>query len=93
MPGNPGVMGGVLGIAVTEVVLHGAQVGALVDQMAAGVPEHVGPDATELCGLASDPHDMIDSLVGELCLPLGHEQPGQIVLPGGEEGKSSYRYL
>ena len=33
MPGNTGVMGGVLGIAVTEVVLHGAQIGALVGQV------------------------------------------------------------
>ena len=46
--------------------------------------QHVRPDATELCGLASDPHDIIDGLAGELCLPLGHEQPGQLVLPGGE---------
>ena len=85
MPGNPGVMGGVLGIAVTQVVLHCAQVGALIGQVvAAGMAEHVRPDAPELCGLASDPHDIIDGLAGELCLPLGHEQPGQIVFPGGE---------
>ena len=32
----------------------------------------------------SNPHDIIDGLAGELCLPLGDEQPGQIVLPGGE---------
>ena len=30
MPGNSGVMSGVLGITVPEVVLHGVQVGALV---------------------------------------------------------------
>jgi hypothetical protein len=85
MPGNTGVTSGVLGISVTEVVPHGAQVGALIGQVvAAGAAEHVRPDAPELCGLASDPHDIIDGLVGELCLPLGHEQPGQIVLPGGE---------
>ena len=30
MPGNPGVMGGVLGIAVAQIVLHGPQVRALV---------------------------------------------------------------
>src|SRR4029077_11049980 len=85
MPRNPGVIGRVLGIAVTQVVLHCAQVGALVGEVvAAGMAEHVRPDAPELCGLASDPHDIIDGLAGELCLPLGHEQPRQIVLPGGE---------
>ena len=46
--------------------------------------EHVGPDSAELRLLASHAHDVIDGLAGELCLPLGHEQPGQIVLPGGE---------
>jgi hypothetical protein len=69
---------------MTEVILHRPQISALIGQVvAAGVPEHVGPDAPELCGLASEPHDIIDGLAGELCLPLGHEQPGQIVLPGG----------
>ena len=33
---------------------------------------------------AQEPHDIIDGLAGELCLSLGHEQPGQIVLLGGE---------
>ena len=28
MPGNPGVMGGMLWIAMAQVVLHGAQIGA-----------------------------------------------------------------
>ncbi len=72
MPGDPSVMGGVLGITVPEVVLHGAQIGALVGQVvAARMAQHVRPDATELCSLASDPHDIIDGLAGELCLPLG----------------------
>jgi len=85
VPGNPGVVGCVLGIAVAEVVLHSPQIGALVGQVvAAGVAEHVRPDAPELRSLASDPHDIIDGLAGEPCLALGHEQPGQIVLAGGE---------
>ena len=46
--------------------------------------EHVGPDAPELCGLASRPAPDIDGLASELCLPLGHKQPGQIVLPGSK---------
>ena len=56
MPGNTGVVCRVLGISVTEVVLHRAQVGALVGQVvAAGVAEHVRPDPPELCGLAQQP--------------------------------------
>ena len=63
MPGNTGVMSGVLGISVTEVVLHRPQISALIGQvLAAGVAQHVRPDAPELCGLTSDPHDVIDSL-------------------------------
>jgi hypothetical protein len=85
MPGNAGVMGGVLGISVTEVILHRPQISALIGQVVvAGVAEHVRPHAPELCSLASDPHDIIDGLADELCVPLGHEQPRQIVLPGGE---------
>jgi hypothetical protein len=30
------------------------------------VPQHVRPDPAELCGLASDPHDIVDGLAGEL---------------------------
>jgi hypothetical protein len=44
MPGNPGVMGGVLGIAVAKIILHRPEINALVGQVvAAGVAEHVGP--------------------------------------------------
>ena len=85
MTGNAGVMGRALGISVAEIVLHGAEIGPLVGEViAAAVAEHARPDAPELRGLASDPHDIVDGLAGELCLPLGHKQPGQIVLPGGE---------
>ncbi|MFZ0854361.1 MAG: hypothetical protein WAO08_34830 [Hyphomicrobiaceae bacterium] len=85
MTGNAGVMGRALGISVAEIVLHGAEIGPLVGKViAAAAAEHVRPDAPELRGLASDPHDIVDGLAGELCLPLGHKQPGQIVLPGGE---------
>jgi hypothetical protein len=70
-------MGGVLGIAVAKVILHRAQIRTLVGQVvAAGMAQHVRPDVPELYSLASDPHDIIDGLAGELCLPLGHKQPG-----------------
>jgi hypothetical protein len=53
MPGNPCVMGRVLGISMPEVVLHGAKIRATIGEvMAAGVPEHVGPDPAELRLLA-----------------------------------------
>jgi len=39
-------MGCVLGIAVAEVILHGAQIGAVVGEIVlARVAEHVRPDA------------------------------------------------
>jgi hypothetical protein len=77
MPRNPGVMAGVLGIAVAEVILHRTQIGTLVGEViTAGVAQHMRPDAPELCSLASNPHNIIDGLAGELCLSLGHEQPG-----------------
>jgi hypothetical protein len=44
----------VLGIAVAQIVLHRAQIGALTGKViATGVAEHVRPDATELRLLAS----------------------------------------
>ena len=54
MPGNTGVVRGVLGISVTEVVLHAAQISALVGKViAAGMAEHVGPDPAGLRLLAA----------------------------------------
>jgi len=50
--------------------------------IAAGVAEHVRPDAAQLRLLAGN--DVVDGLAGELCLPLGHKQPEQIVLPGSK---------
>ena len=53
MPDNTGVVRGVLGISVTEVVLHALQIDALVGKViAAGMAEHVGPDSAELRLLA-----------------------------------------
>jgi hypothetical protein len=85
VPANTGVMGGVLRIAVAEVVLHGAEIRALVGEVvAAGVAEHVGPNPTELGLFAGEPDDVVDGPAGELCLPLGHEQPG----PRGRRGSA-----
>src|SRR5262245_18988115 len=65
---------------MAEVVLHGAQIGALIGKVvAARVPEHVRPDPAELRLLSRQPDDVVDGLPGELGLPLGDEQPGQAV--------------
>src|SRR5262245_10061738 len=65
-PRNAGVMGRVLGISVAEVILHGAQIRALVGEIiAAGMAQHVGPDAAELRFLAGQAHDVIDGLAGQ----------------------------
>ena len=80
MPGNAGVMGGVLGIAVAEVILHRAQIGRKV--IAAAVTQHVRPHPAELRLFAGKADDIIDGLAGKLCLPLGHEQPGADCPPG-----------
>ena len=85
MPGNPGVVGGMLGIAMAKVVLHGAQIGALVGEVVAtGVAEHMWRDPGELRLLAGKTHDVVDGMAGELCLALGDKQPGQAVFPGGK---------
>jgi hypothetical protein len=44
----------------------------------------------ELCGLASDPHDIIDGMAGELCLLLGHEQPRRVVSMGAIEKEHAH---
>jgi hypothetical protein len=74
-----------LGIAVPEVVLHCPAVGALVDKVVvSGMPEHVGPDPTQLRLLAGHTHNVGDGLASELCAALGDEQPGQFVGAGGK---------
>src|SRR5262245_48049747 len=53
VPGNPGVIGRVLGVAVAKIVLHGAEVSAPVGQVVpAAVPEHVRPYSAEFGLLA-----------------------------------------
>jgi hypothetical protein len=53
-------------------------------RVAAGMAEHVGPNSAKLRLLAGHAHDVVDGLASELCAALGHEQPGQIVLPGSK---------
>jgi hypothetical protein len=81
VPGDSRVVRRVLWIAVPEVILHGALVGKVV---AATAAQHVRPDPAKLRGLAGHPGDLIHGLPRELCLPLGDEQPGEIILVGRE---------
>ena len=85
MPSDARIVRRVLWIAVPEVILHGAQIRALVGQVvAATVAQHVRPDPAKLRRLARHPDDVVHGLAGELRLTLGDEEPGQIVLAGGE---------
>src|SRR5262245_27589734 len=85
MPRDAGVMGRVLGIAVAEVILHRAQIGALVGEIiAAGVPKHVRPHFAELGLLAGLLDDVVDCLASELCPALRDEQTGQPILSRGQ---------
>src|SRR5262245_1055664 len=85
VPGDARVVLCVLWISMPEVILHRAQIGALVSEaVAATVAQHVRPDPAKLRGLAGHPDDVVHGLARELRLPLGDEQPGEIVLAGGE---------
>jgi len=48
------------------------------------VAQHVRPDPAKLRRLIGHPDDVVHGLAGELRLPLGDEEPGKIVLAGGE---------
>src|SRR5215468_274257 len=85
VPGDARVVGGVLWIVVPEVILDGAQIGAPVGQVAAAaVTQHVPPHPPKLRSLTSDSHNVVHGLADQLRLPLGDEQPGEIVFPGVE---------
>ena len=85
MSRDAGVVGGVLGAAVPEVVLHGFEVGALVGQIvAAGLQQHVRPGPTELRLVAGKPHDVVAGLASEL-----RHLPG----PRHDRGRASSRFL
>jgi hypothetical protein len=62
MPGNTGVVGDVLGTTVPEVVLPGAQAGALVGKaIATRVAQHVRAEVTEHRLFAGNTGDVVHS--------------------------------
>ena len=70
---------------MAEVVLHGAQIRALVGQVeAAGVPERVGMHVLEAGALGCRPDQVVDRLARQGLAALGDEQPWQLVGAGGE---------
>ena len=78
-------MGGVLGIAMAEVILDQAQVSAAVGEgKTAGVPQHVGMDVRQPGALGRRGDQVVDGLPGQWLTALRHEQPGQPIGAGGE---------
>jgi malonyl CoA-acyl carrier protein transacylase len=72
-------------LLVAEIVLHRPQIGALVGQVVAiGMAQYVRSDPAELRLRTSQPDDIVDGLAGGLRLALRGEQPGQVVVAGGE---------
>ena len=76
MPGNTGVMSGVLGIPVAQIVLRGPQVGALVGKViAAGMAQHVRVNVPEPGLLATRRDQVVDGVPGERRAAFAEEQP------------------
>jgi hypothetical protein len=73
MPGNTGQMSGLLGISVTEVVLRGCEVGALVGEVVAAAVAR-GPGATEPRLFAGNWDDLVGGLAGHRRLRSGHDE-------------------
>jgi hypothetical protein len=85
MAGHSGVVGRVFRVAVTEVVLDQAQIGAAVGESeAAGVPQHVGMDVRQPGARGRGGDQIVDGLPGERLVALRHKQPGQTVATGRE---------
>jgi hypothetical protein len=70
--GDTGIMGGVLGIRKSVPCLAGSS------------RRNAGASEAGVGLLAGHTHNLVDGLACELCLPLGHEQPEQVVLADGE---------
>jgi hypothetical protein len=85
--GNARVVRRVLWIAMPEVIVHGAQICALVGQVvAATVAQHVRPDPAKLRRLAGDPDDVVHGLAGELRL---HANCEELDVPRASRSESS----
>jgi hypothetical protein len=70
-----------------EVIVHGAQICALVGQVvAATVAQHVRPDPAKLRRLAGDPDDVVHGLAGELRL---HANCEELDVPRASRSESS----
>ena len=79
--GNAGIAHCHRRIPMAEVVLHGAQIGALVGQgIAAAVAQHVRVHVAEPCLPASRRDQVVDRMPAERRPPLRDKQPRKVVL-------------
>ena len=80
-----GVMDGVLGVTVAQVVLNDPQIVALVGKMkAAGVTQGMRMNAVQPGALGRRSDEVVDRLPSEWLAALGKEQPGQFASAPGE---------
>ena len=83
--GHARIVHGVPGVAMPEIVLHGAQVGAPVGKIvAARVPQHVRMDPLQADTLAGDPHQVLHGRSRQRLATLGQEQPWKLIGAGGQ---------
>lgn len=84
-PCRAGIMDGVLGIAMAEVVLDGPQLRFLVGEAeTAGVAQGVWVDTLQPGTLGRRSDEVVDRLAGEWLSALGQEQPRQLAPAHGE---------
>jgi hypothetical protein len=73
------------GVSVAQVILHCAQVGALVRKgVTTRMAQHVRMHVPEPSLLPSGRDQIIDGVPGERRAALADEQPGQLIVPTGE---------
>lgn len=76
-----GIVGGMSGIAMTEIVLDKPQIVPLVGKReAAGMAEHMGIDCAQICSCPRRPDDIVYRLSRERLPAFGNEQPRQRII-------------
>jgi len=81
--GDAGVVDGVLGVAVAEVVLDKAKIVASIGQReVAGMPQHVGMDGRKTGARRRNGDEVIYGLTGDWLAAFGEEQLGSATALG-----------
>ena len=87
MGGDTGVVGGVPGLAMAEIVLDQAQVVAPVGEIVAtGMAQRVRVDVAETGAPGGGGDEIVHRLPGQGLASLGEEQPGQAIRCGRRGG-------